>query len=251
MNAPIDVFLLHTLSENCLKAASEGRAVDLQETINEGADIEFERIGLNPLQAALAAAVPHWECVDLLLDAGANVNVRNRQGWSLLHQASKEGWTEFAQRLIDKSAMAWISDLYDVTPLHAASESGNTDIVKMLTTGEVRDTLNIDALDIDGESPLMKAARAGHLGVCQVLVARGADFEIKNNQGQTAKDLADPHPDLADWLGNQVAAPKAAVVEDNEVLAPLVDMSYLKDHEEAHKEVERPKMSSITKRKLG
>lgn len=247
-----DPFLQHSLAVNCLKAASEGRLEDLREAITDGADIEYERIGLNPLQSALSGVEPHWDCVNLLLESGANVNVKNRQRWSLLHQAAAAGWSDFAQRLIDKSAMAWVSDLHGITPLHVAAENGHNDIAKILLTGEVFDTLNINALDVDDETPLMKASRAGHLGMAQILVAKGADFELKNSQGQTAKDLADPHPDLADWLSEQVSKPKAIEVQEDSVSDNQgFDNNHQNDEEEVVQAPQKPKLSSISKRKLG
>lgn len=69
------------------------------------------------------------------------------------------------------------------TALHSAGQDGNT--------GEVLDLLRAgadkDALNVRGETPLILAAREGHLPVVEVLLADGADVNIESEfLGRTA-----------------------------------------------------------------
>jgi ankyrin repeat protein len=60
----------------------------------------------------------------------------------------------------------------------------------------------VDPLDEWNETPLNLAAWAGHLSVVKLLVERGADVRLKNDNGQTASDVArrEGKEDVAEWL---------------------------------------------------
>lgn len=235
-----DPFLLHQYSENALKAAASGHPDKLKEAIDDGADIEFSRVHVTPLQAAMNFNDPHWDCVNILLDAGANVNVKNKNGWSLLHQAVEGDWPEFVERLLSKAAVPWTKDMYDTTPLHVAAEKGRTQIAKILIATDV---LDLDAIDIDDETPLMKAARHGHLDMLKILISKGANVHLKNRDGLTAKDIANDNVELVDYLSEQMSAHPVKKVEEETVTKETT--------EDAGEVVaERPKLSTIQKRRL-
>jgi ankyrin repeat protein len=48
----------------------------------------------------------------------------------------------------------------------------------------------IDAIDKDGMTPLMHGSKRGHAAVIELLLENGADKEMKNAKGKTAKDYA-------------------------------------------------------------
>jgi len=49
---------------------------------------------------------------------------------------------------------------------------------------------DVNVTDKDKETPLMKAIQATNYDAVELLLARGADLNIKNNQGKTALDIA-------------------------------------------------------------
>lgn len=71
--------------------------------------------------------------------------------------------------------------------LLSASERGDLDAVKLALTAKPSDK---DAKNRFGRTPLMEAARKGHVAVVDALVAAGAARDVQNKMGQTAADWA-------------------------------------------------------------
>ena len=46
--------------------------------------------------------------------------------------------------------------------------------------------VNVDVVDREGETALIKAATAGHGNIVKMLMKKGSDVNVKNNQGETA-----------------------------------------------------------------
>lgn len=116
-----------------------------------------------------------------LLKKGADVNQVTGTGQTVLCAASMLGKSNAVKVLIDNGAQ-----LLD-NCLVSAVANGHADIVTMfldrgkspnLLTGETQDTL------------LHLAVRSGYVDITELLVSRGADPSIKNEDGQTPRDLA-------------------------------------------------------------
>ncbi len=60
----------------------------------------------------------------------------------------------------------------------------------------------VNAQDGSGTTPLMLAAKKGHVNVCKLLLAEGADTEIKDSQERNAQSYAEEknHSDIVDLL---------------------------------------------------
>ena len=56
---------------------------------------------------------------------------------------------------------------------------------------------------LHGRTPLMGAARGGHIESARILLAAGADCSKQNDDGETAADLARDHLELADMIRSE------------------------------------------------
>jgi len=56
---------------------------------------------------------------------------------------------------------------------------------------------------LHGRTPLMGAARGGHIESARILLAAGADCSKQNDDGETAADLARDHLKLADMIHSE------------------------------------------------
>lgn len=144
----------------------------------------------------------------LLSTPGVDINARSRNGDTALMVAAFQGDTAAALALIEKGAEinrpGW-------TALHYAAASGSTAIIRRL----LEESAFIDAESPNRTTPLMMAARGGHVAAIQLLVDEGADITLKNELGLTAADFAraQGHDELARQLDTilrrRSAAPSA------------------------------------------
>jgi ankyrin repeat protein len=86
----------------------------------------------------------------------------------------------------------------DRTTVVVAAQYGHLDVCRLLLDWGAK----VDRLDRWQHTALHYAAWGGHLSVVKLLVERGADVGVKNDNGQTASDLArsEKKEYVADWL---------------------------------------------------
>jgi ankyrin repeat protein len=151
-----------------LAAAAFGNDTDtLRQLLKAGAPVNQANVaGFTPLMNA--AANGNDEAVKLLLAAGANVNAQSAPPG----QQVKNGTI----------------DLGRFTPLILASAYGPARVVKTLLDAGA----NVNAKEARGMTPLMYAAATDHgdIEIARMLVARGADLNVKSNADETALDWA-------------------------------------------------------------
>lgn len=130
-------------------------------------DIDIEARAMNGDNALMIAA---WKnnkpAVVVLLEKGAEVN---KPGWTALHYAAAIGANDIVQLLLERSAY-------------------------------------IDAESSNGTTPLMMAARGGHIHTVKLLHDNGADATLKNAVGLSAIDFAmqGKHIDIAEGLAYRI-----------------------------------------------
>lgn len=123
------------------------------------------------------------ECARLLLDSGARLDRRDRQGMTPLMFAAAHD-PEAVRLLIRKGARLNDVDRYGQTPLmHAATDLA---IRLLLEAGA-----NVNAQQSDGQTMLMLAVRQRRPSATIALLLRfGADASIRDATGDTALDIA-------------------------------------------------------------
>ncbi|KAG9399050.1 hypothetical protein AC1031_012485 [Aphanomyces cochlioides] len=117
----------------------------------------------------MAAANGHTNIVKLLLKRGdIDVNWRDCNGLSPLHQATKDGHTEVVHALLSNDKIdVNAKDNRNSSPLHTAVTHGCLDIVKLILG---HGAINLSAKQKDGHTALDIALGKGHEKVVRLLI---------------------------------------------------------------------------------
>ena len=169
-----------------------------------------DKLGFTPLH--WAASMGRKEVAKLLLVNGADVNAKDDVGGTPLHQAVgtfSRMMLELYPSHVDANDNIDISTLYEKagmvppktmvellitngadvnakninydTPLHGAARAGDAHILKLL----IANGADVNAKNIKRDTPLHGAVRAGDAHILKLLIANGADVNARDNDGLT------------------------------------------------------------------
>jgi hypothetical protein len=105
-------------------------------------------------------------------------------GWTCLMTAALHGHLDICRLLIDKGAQVNAKDRNGCTPLHWAAERGHIEIVRLLCDHGA----DVDARNHqDGSRPLHYAARKGRISIVKELIeVKNAEINARDDDGETA-----------------------------------------------------------------
>jgi ankyrin repeat protein len=166
--------------------------------IKAGADVNAVNIsGKTPLLLA-AKNNPNPEVIKILIKAGADVNVKDIDGKTPLIMAAdnRNPNPEMITALIKAGGDVNERDKFGLSPLMLAAGNENstseviTAVVKTDTSNN-KASVNINALDENGKTPLIEAAQKNsNPKVIITLLQLGASTIVKDDAGKTAVDYA-------------------------------------------------------------
>ena len=207
LNNDADVNAKNKLGNTALiNASMTGHTETVALLLEKGADVNANN---NNGHTALILAIwnRYTETVALLLEKGADVNVKGNDGETALLVASGDGHKEIVAMLLEKGADVNAKNNDGFTSLMWASNYEHTEIVRLL----LENGADVNAKSNDGQTALMIVSDCdeefmeyfiGLQGDRQVqmmnnkeniislLQRYGADFSLKDNNNNTAFDLA-------------------------------------------------------------
>lgn len=141
-------------------------------------------------EAATAGAADRVR--ELIAEDPGLVSARSPDGFTALHLAVFFGHPEIARLLLESGAdvTARTTNALDNQPLHAAAAgeiTGRVECVRMLLDASAP----VNERQAGGSTPLMSAAQNGDGPVLHLLLERGADPSLKDDEGRSAADHAD------------------------------------------------------------
>ncbi|KAK9829876.1 hypothetical protein WJX72_008372 [[Myrmecia] bisecta] len=129
----------------------------------------------------LACARGYLEDVKQLVESGADIKSRDKNGVSTLHFACGQGRLEVVVFLWQRGAALDWEDPDGHTLLHMATLGGHKDVVDFLLQKGVW----TDAYNSNDDTPLHIAARKGNGDVVQALLSKGAKTTVQNKRSLT------------------------------------------------------------------
>ncbi|GAB1298467.1 Ankyrin repeat domain-containing protein 31 [Apodemus speciosus] len=115
------------------------------------------------------------------------ISKRNAEGESQLHVASREGDLSLVKVLIESGADVNLKDNAGWTPLHKAASGGFDDVIREL----LKAGANVNCENINGIVPLHGASKGNHIKAAEILLEHGANPSQKDQKQRTALDEAD------------------------------------------------------------
>ena len=133
-----------------------------------------------PLILAVASNSP--AVVVAMIDHGADVRAKSKNGNTLLHWAARNDAAEIAKMLIDRGANIEAKNKGGRTPLHWTAETNAAAVAKLLI---VNNGAEVRAKSEDGVTPLHVAAYDNAAEVAKLLINNGAEVNAKTEDGWT------------------------------------------------------------------
>jgi ankyrin repeat protein len=159
----------------------------VDELIKAGVDVNVchREDGYNPL--SFAAQNQDLVLINKLIAAGANPDIRNKEGVTALMLAASHGFLQSVKELVKLGADLNITDKQGRTALNYAISQNQHEVVKFLLSQE---ELNINHKDNSGLSYLHSAVNRKQLDTVKSLLNLNIDINTKDNGGYTALSSA-------------------------------------------------------------
>ncbi|XP_048242395.1 uncharacterized protein LOC124127493 isoform X3 [Haliotis rufescens] len=203
----------------CVKAGIVRNLQHIVVVLKKHGEFDVDRrMQTNKTQLIIAAEAGHLDVFNFLLQEGANVSMRDREGNNCLHHACQSGNKDIVEVVVEKfpdmtddpdglgntSAMLCVmsghEEILKVLVSHGADLKGrgyrylhkacarcHISIVRYLLSYE---DININERTIYQQTPVMVAAEAGHSDVYHLLVSEGADLSLTDTMHRDCLMLA-------------------------------------------------------------
>jgi ankyrin repeat protein len=137
-------------------------------------------------KCALVAAAyrNNLEIADLLIAAGADVNMKDNTLQSAYLISTSDGFTELLKKTLEAGADVHCADSYNGTGLIRAADRGHVEIIRELLKTDIR----VNHINRIGWTALLEAIILGdggkrHTEVVRLLVDAGADVNLPDKDG--------------------------------------------------------------------
>jgi ankyrin repeat protein len=174
------------MSETLVSAAERGDTAAIVRLLAEGAAIDaLDARGRTALLAATHAN--RVEAAAALIDAGADINIRDDLKDNPFLYAGAEGLLDTLRLLIAAGADTRITNRYGGTALIPAAERGHVAVVEELLMHSDVDVNHINNLGWTAllEAIVLSDGGPRHQQIVQLLIAHGADVNIPDKDGVT------------------------------------------------------------------
>ena len=147
--------------------------------------LALETNNVTPNNVNLLSIAKSAEMLQLLIDAGADMEATDIKGNTSLHEAVFFERTKAVRVLLDKGADVKAVNKNGDTPLHIAASRWEAESTRALLDKGA----DVNAVNEDGDTPLHKAAVRENTEIVRALLDKGADMNAVNKAGETPKSI--------------------------------------------------------------
>lgn len=180
------------------EAALTGSIIVGKLLIDAGCQVDsLKRGDWTPLM--MAATKNKLEMIRFLIEIGnANVNLRNKDGWTAFHVAIRTGNLNIVQYFLHMFGrdITTTESKNKRTVAHTAALHGHDKVLQsiLLLNNEL-----VNKQDTCGTSPFMDAIRSSHIDVCKTLIQFHCDYQLRDNLGRNALHVAAECGSVISW----------------------------------------------------
>ena len=194
--------------------------------IGAGADVNLTEYSGGSAALHRAAANGQTKCLEKLIEAGATVNLAGSGGLTALHLATENDHQECFEKLMEAGANVNLSDGNGCTPLHKAAENKCKKYLEKL----IQNNANVDAVDANGQIALLKAAEKNFIRTDSMETDTGTQLleciqiflkVAENNFIRTDSIETDPGTQSLECIQILLKAGAAVNIADNSGRTPL------------------------------
>ncbi|KAM4651101.1 E3 ubiquitin-protein ligase MIB2 isoform 2-T2 [Discoglossus pictus] len=159
--------------------AAQGNVARVREMLQKYPDkVDIKNQGRTALQ--VASHLGFMEVVKILLQANANIDLKDDEGDSALHYAAYGNQAAVVRLLLAKGANGELINNAQCTALYIAVNKGFTEVVQALCIPNCA----INVQDSLGDTPLHYAITADFKSIIEIITeVPNIDFTVQNNQG--------------------------------------------------------------------
>ncbi|MFC1781368.1 ankyrin repeat domain-containing protein [Planctomycetota bacterium] len=196
-------------------AVNAGQTEVAEFLINNNADfnVKYGRQNLSLLHGAVQS--DSVKLVELLIDKGVDVNVKNQAEATPIFNAASTGNLQVVELLVSKGADVNTKNRIGQTPLHLACQRGNKEVVEFLIDKGADVNAKPEVTALARMTPLYNAVMSGNKDIVELLISNGADITIEiinlaERRGQTEIiELLQKQMQIHDVSVVNVSAPKS------------------------------------------
>ena len=180
LNYKPNIGIVHNNTNALIEAAYHGHEDCLQLLLDHGAQVNLQNSN-EDTALIVASQRCHTKCVECLLGRkDTDVNLCNRSGSSALMVAVQNGYSETAKLLLDHGAQPNLQNSNGDTALMMASQGGHTKCVEQLLLHE---GIGVNLQNNKERTALMLASEKGHVTIIEHLLEHDAKLEILDIRG--------------------------------------------------------------------
>ncbi|XP_069097143.1 E3 ubiquitin-protein ligase MIB2 isoform X5 [Pleurodeles waltl] len=158
--------------------AAQGNVAKVQELVQKYPDkVDIRNQGRTALQ--VASHLGCFEVVQVLLQAQANIDLKDDEGDAALHYAAFGNQPQVAELLVSKGATTDLLNNAECTALYIAVNKGFTEVVRVLC----QHNCAVNVQDSLGDTPLHYAISADFTSIIEILIdVPNIDLTVQNRQ---------------------------------------------------------------------